>query len=362
MLRPEAIWVYTPGTPATYTNYSQYVSTNVAIPFLSAALQYIYIGTDRRSIGIYADLSTVGNYTGVYYEFLNASENWVPLAMIDSYTFNQSKYGRWVLPDSHWVKKSFTSTFPYALAPPDSVERYWIRISCSACTTQAIISKLRLIPFTEYATFTKVSEFLELKNDFSSSTRPTDLVVENMIRRAEDRIDYRTRKSWRFNPVTETADPVQVDFNRFGMFLRHRNFYKVYSVQMWNGGEFITLSEGRSADYQINYNLGIIYLTRQFLMPAVYGMSGRYNQWDVGEYKNAVQVDYAYGRDSEYDAEFYDVEDVAIKMVAINILRHSDYTVLAVSGSDRASIGEKIQNLESEIEMSLDELTGVSIV
>ena len=345
----------------TYTDLTDGVRDNSLIPFISATTDIFFVGFESRFTGLYSDLGTNGSYTSLAYTYPNASFVWVKVSLIDSYNFDCSKFIRWELPDKDWAKISFTATTPYAATPPDSIERYWIKISCSAVTTQAMLSKLRVFPFVSYTSAVKVSQFLQLKIDFSASSKPTDVIVEDLIRRAEDRIDYRTRKSWRFNVVVEDTDPTFVDFNRFGMFLRHKNFAKVYSIQMWNGSVFTTLTEGRNGDYQIDYDRGMIYLTRMFLLPAVYGMAGRYSQYNFGEYKNAVKVAYAYGRDGERDPEFYIVEDLATKMAAADLLRHHDYSALVVSGSDKVSLSEKIQQLSQEIELRLDELTSVSI-
>jgi hypothetical protein len=97
------------------------------------------------------------------------------------------------------------------------------------------------------------------------------------------------------------------------------------------------------------------------MIPAVYGMTGRYSSYEFGEYKLAVQVDYAYGRNPETDQEFHIVEDLATKLAAADLLRHHDYSSLVVSGSDKVSLPEKIRDLREEIETRLDELTSISI-
>jgi hypothetical protein len=360
MLRPEAIWKYTPGSPTnTYTDYTDNTKINTSITFIDGATQYFYIGFPRRFIGMFFDLSTNGSYTSVVYEFYNGTQ-WDKLSLIDSYSLSESKYLRWVLPDQ-WQKYRLTDEEPHTATPPDDVERYWVRVSVSAVTTAAVISEMRVIPYVIYSTPTKVSQMLQFKKDFTHSTVPTDLSVEDIVRRAEDRIDYRTRKSWRFNAVTEDYDPTLVDYNRYGIFLRHRNFRKVYSIKLWDGGSWETLSEGRNNDYFVNYNLGMIYFTRLFLLPAAYGISGRYFHYGFGEFKNSVQVDYVYGRDPEVDKEFFIVEDIATKMASIDILKHHDYSGMIVSGSDKVDLNSKIRFLEDEVEMRLDELTGAAI-
>ena len=364
MERFSAIWKLSwTGTPAVYTylNLTSNTKTNTAFDFISATTNYFYFGSSKRFIGIYCDLSTNGSYSGVTYEYFDG-DDWNPLSLIDSYNWNESKYVRWLLPD-RWQKYNFTEEEPHITTTlPDTSERYWVRVGVTGYTTTAVISKIRSIPYCAYTSPTNVSEFLQLKNDFNSSTRPTDLAVENLIRRAEDYIDYRTRKSFKFNVVSETTDPQLTDYNRYGVFLRHRNFYKVYSVSLWNGSAWDTLTEGRNNDYFVNYDLGLIYFTRLFLLPAAYGMTGRYFLWGYGEYKNSVKVDYIYGRDIEtVPAEFYIVEDLATKMASVDLLRHTDYSNLTVSGTDKVPLESKIRLLEEQIEQRLDELTGIAV-
>jgi hypothetical protein len=318
------------------------------------------LGLDRRFTGLYVDLTTPGSYSGLSYQYYDG-DVWQPLALIDSYTWNASKYVRWVLPKSNWVKYNFNQDDTQPPGYPDTTERYWVRLSASGVATTAVINKIRAIPYVFYSTPTKVYQLLNLKKDFEYNTSPSDLTVEDMIKRAEDRIDYRTRKSWKFNAITEDTSPTLVDYNRYGFFLRHRNFKKVYSVSLWNGGSFAALTEGRNNDYFVNYDLGMIYLTRLFLLPAAYGMTGRYFHFGFGEYKNSVRVDYVYGRDPEVYTEFYIVEDIATKMAACDVLRHHDYSGLIVSGTDKVPLESKIRLMEEQIEGMIDTLTGVAI-
>jgi len=255
----------------------------------------------------------------------------------------------------------FTSSFPYNADPPDSVERYWVQISASAVTTMAVVNKVRVFPYAAYATPSDVANFLQIKKDFGYNTHPTDLAVEDIIRNAEARIDYRTRKSWRFNAVVEETSPRLSDYNRYGIFPRYKNLAKVYGVYIWNGSDWSELTEGRSNDYFVNYDLGMIYFTRLFLLPAAYGMTGRYFHWGYGEYKNSVKLDYVYGRDPEVDPEFYIVRDIAVKLASKDILKNSDYSGLIVSGSDKISLSEKVMMYEEEAEMRLDELQSIAV-
>jgi hypothetical protein len=348
---------------SAYIDLTSNTLTNADFNFLSnddADQSYMYFGSSCRFVGIYCDLTTNGSYTGLQYEYWDG-ENWLKLALIDNYAFDQSKYVRWELPKSNWAKQEFSTTFPHTVSTsPETTERYWVRIYCSAVTTTAVIHKIRAIPYASYTSPTKVCQFMNLKiSDFDYQTKPTDLTVEDLIRRGEDRIDYQTKKSWRFNAITEDYDPVLVDYNRYGVYFRHRNFTKVYSVKLWNGGEFQTLTEGRNSDYFVNYNNGIVYFTRLFLLPAAYGMTGRYFHFGYGEYKNSVQIDYVYGRDSETDTEFRMVEDIATKIAAKDIYQTYDMTGLIISGADKVPLDSKVRLLEEEIESKIDLLSGV---
>lgn len=360
MIRFDAIWKFgVVGETSSYTDYTNNTKTNTAITFISASTDVFYLGLENRFTGICVDLSTNGSYTGLSFEYYDG-DTWSKLSLLDSYTFNTSKFLRWDLPKA-WIKYNFTSTEPQTATPPDTEERYWIKITATAVTTAAVISEIRAIPYAFYTSPTKVYQMLQLKNDFSSNSSPTDLTVEDLIRRAEDRIDYITRKSWRFNAVSEDIDSNLVDYNRYGFYLRHRNFRKVYSVAIWNGSDWETLTEGRNNDYFVNYNLGMVYFTRLFLLPAAYGMTGRYFHFGFGEYKNSVKVEYLYGRDPETDREFFMVEDIATKMAACDVLRHHDYSGLIVSGTDKISLEAKVSLMQSEIDQKLAEITAVAI-
>ena len=356
MIRP-VVWLYNNST-GIFTNLTSNIATNTSFNFIANSNEVIYVGCDRRGVGLYADLSTNGSYTGLSYTYMTNGGTWDNLNLIDSYSFDASKYLRWVLPDN-WIKYNFLATSN----PPDTVERYWIKISCAGVTIAAVISKLRIIPFAEYCTSTEVSKFLSFKKDFDNSTNPSDLTVESRIREAEDIIDYRTRKSFRFNVVTdEKTQPTYVDFNRYGMYLRYKDFIKIYSLKLWNGASWDLMIEGRTNDFWVDYNLGMIYFARMYLIPSIYGMIGRYSAYNFGEFKGSVSVDYAWGKDPETDKQFYIFKKLAIDMASIDIIRHHDYSSFIVSGSDKISLEGKIANLEQNIESRLDELTGVYMI
>jgi hypothetical protein len=358
VIRPTSILLWD-NSASAYVDLTNNVYTNTNFNFIPEAEDIIYIGSDRRFIGIFIDLAAGGGYTGLKYEYVRRQGELVYLPMIDSYNFDVSKYCRWNLPEN-WACLQFTNGFPYPVDPPDTVERFWIKLSATAVTGTAIISKIRLMPYASYTTPAKVAEFLQLKkNYFDETSTPTDLQVEDFIRRQEDYINYRTRKSWKLQPIVEETELTSVDYNRYGAYFRNRNLYRVYNLWMWNGSGWMQLNPGRSNDYFVNYDLGIIYMTRLFSLPAVYGMVGRYMMWGMGEYKNSLKVDYISGRNPETDPEFYMVQDIATKLVARDLLQHHDYSILLVAGSDKVPMEAKIRGLTEDTENRIDSLIGV---
>lgn len=345
-----------------YEDLTEHIDLNTSFEFLSDSDDIIYIGYQYRFLGLYLDLSISGGYSNISYTYLSNGDTWKRLQLKDSYSFSESKYVRWAIPHTDWVRTQFTDEFPHSATPISDTEYYWVKITVGSISSPATIEKLRVFPYASYTTPEKVANFLQTKKTFDYSTVPTDLAVEDLIRRSEDYITYRTRKSWRAEAVTEETQQMLVDHNRYGFYLRYRNFIKVYSVALWNGNSWQTLTEGRNNDYFVNYDLGMIYITRLFLLPAVYGMAGRYMLWGYGEYKNSIKVDYLYGRNPETDIEFYIAEDVATKLAARDILQHGDFSTLIVSGSDKVPYSEKIRLLTEDVEIKLDSLTGAILV
>jgi hypothetical protein len=309
---------------------------------------------------MFVNLATNGSYSGLSFEYY--ANTWKKLALIDSYAFDTSKYLRWVLP-SDWFSYNFTDTSPQDNTPPDTLERFWIKITCTSVATTAVISYIRALAYATYTTAEEVRDAIQLDKNtyFDNSSYPTLNTIEDYIARIESRMDYKTKKSWKFNVISEEAQSRLVDYNRYGVYLRNANFIKVYSVEIWNGSSWSPLIEGRNQDYFINYDLGVIYFTRLFLLPAAYGLSGRYFNWGFGEYKNSVRINYAYGRNKEIDPEFRAANRIATKFAMADVLINSDYSVMAVSGVDKVEITQKVSMILQEAENELEELSGISI-
>ena len=357
MIRPDACWLYD-GVSA-YTNLTDNVKTNSNIDFLATSSEFVYIGLNRRFVGIYTDLSTNGSYGTLTGEYCNHG-TWEKLSLIDSYAFNEDKYLRWVLPEQ-WFPYNFTDTDPHSATVPDTEERYWIRFSAASVTTQAVIEKIRCLPFVTYSTPEKVRSILQLDRDrfFTPISLPNVFEVETIIREKEDEIDSQTFKSWRFNVSPEE----QVDYNRYGFapMVLSKDIIKVYHLYIWNGNTWEERVEGRSEDYFCEKDTGMIYFTRLFLLPAAYGMVSRYYHWGYGEFKESVKIDYSWGRDPEVDYQFGMAQELATKMAAMDLLINHDYTTFIPSGTDKVALESKIRIWEEQIKDKFITLSGIAI-
>jgi len=353
MLRPSAIWKW---DNLVWSDLTSNIRTTTAFDFITANTDVIYIGLDRRFEGLYVTLSTAGNYTGLAYAYLDGT-TWTDVEEVYDYNFDSlDRYALWNLPES-WSKEHFISTWPYADDPPDSVDRYWIRVTASAVTTTATISLLRCIPFAMYTTPTDVATYLGLSNKdfFSVNSQPLTINdVEEMIRNAEEEIDYTVKKSWRFN----VEEQEEHEFNLSGIKLVHRDIISVYSLEIWDGGSFEEKTSGRQSDFFTVDKLGMLYFSRYFLLPARIAISGPYGWgWGIGEFTFPMRLFYSWGKDWEKDRQFRDIKDLATKMVCIKVLDATNYLALIPEGIQGGmDLNQKVSRWAQDITNKLDNL------
>jgi hypothetical protein len=355
-----SIWLYDDSS-STYVNNTNNAASGTAFNLWEEVADVLYLGFSRETKGGVVTLSTNGSYGTFTWSYWNGS-SWITIIPIIAYTFNQSKYFILPVPED-WQPRTFSATDPHTASVPDSISRYYWRITVSSVTTMAVCTGLYSIPEISYTTPTLVYRLLQFKQDFTNTSIPSKRAVIDLIKRAESRIDYRTRKSWKWN-IENTSENTQLqiaDYNRWGIPVRKTPILNVYSVSVWNGGAFQVLVNGRDQDYFVDNQNAMIYLSRMFLLPAAYGLQGRYFIFGAGEYKRAIQVEYSYGRNADLDPEFYKVQDIATKMAAIDIINSSDYTSLVSSGAQNVSLSEKIANWSDQVEQSLDELIGLIV-
>jgi len=314
-----------------------------------------YVGFDRRFDALYLTLETGGSYTNLKIKYWNG-ETWKEFGL--SYVLSESDFVRWNIkadvPD--WERYAFTETEPHAATPPDTKDRYWLQISCTAVTTAAKVTSVEVAPYTLYATAKGVSEFLQqsVGEEFNTVTLPTESVVEDIIRRHESALERITRRSWRL------AEAVDIrEFNYAGIKLIHAPIRKLEQVRLWQGTSWRTLEQGRTGECYSVDDIGFIYFTRFFVpifvpysgggavMPFVYLYMLRY----------PVEVTYLYGEDFETHEDAGFVEHIVTLMTAKSLLQEYERSILTKAGVDRVEMSTRLRMWDDEIEKGLATLS-----
>ena len=252
----------------------------------------------------------------------------------------------------------------WATLTVNSENIYWIRVSTASVATAPTIKRIQMRPYAAYCTTKDVYELLQLKNvlsgtDFTSSTVPSQSTVEQFIVEAQSTIDMSTRKSWR--PVYVANEYQQ--FNLNGFKLDKADPYKVLQLKIWNGANWDTKTHGRTNDYFLVPDTGMVQFSRYFLLPARFTS---YNapvwRWGGGEFTMPVKVTYLAGRDINTDTRQAGiVTDLAKKMAAIDVTRSADFGGAIVSGMDRVDLGTRISAWEEEIADKMDALKAFEV-
>lgn len=236
----------------------------------------------------------------------------------------------------------------------DGTLTHWYKISYYDGTNESALSDpLRVISET-YTTVKKVEALLQI-GPLSDSTRPTIQQVMELINRVEDEIDTRTGHAWRLRySGTSSGFETEAEYEYYDIalpceyqvgipiYLKHRKIRKFDAsegdaIEFWNGSEWedwlTTKTEGRGNDWWCDYDRGILYL-RAYLF---------------GDKPVGLRVKYRYGDD------FVDktIEDIATKMVVVNILMGEDRSVLLPEGTSNIPVLEKVNIWKQEVEEKL---------
>ncbi len=326
-----------------------------------------YIGFSRKFKTLVIDVSTAGSYTSVAWKYNSTSSNltWTSLVPIIDYTFSGSSYLIFNLPED-WCKTNFDVVGPHpGFTPPDNTARYWLQVSVSGVTTPAVISKISVVPNNSYTTASEVNAYLQFKAAFDSATIPTDDQVSDWICEAEDFIDWKTHKSWRWNLSSSPDDSGQsesnyefYDYNHYGIKLNNQDIIRVYNLDLWDGSAWQALTLGRNEDYFAQRDIGFIFISRLFIPPIAYGLPGRFYNWEYGEYKKSFRIRYSYGKDWRTARNFNMVKNIANMMVASKVITNCDYSKMVTRGTDSVPFQAKIEIWDRKIEEGLENLTG----
>ena len=209
---------------------------------------------------------------------------------------------------------------------------------------------------TYYCTTADVAEFIwraGTGDDFTETTTPRKSAVEKLINRAEGTIDSKTHHAWRTTSVSNEYYDVRETFwhqrlllREIPLYLKHRYIHTftsgTHKIEIWDGSSWNDLvsgnyTEGRDADYWIDYNEGIIFFC------------------DTKPYyrKNGVRVTYDYGESSVPD----DIKQACIMMVAISLAYQDDRSLLFPEGTSNIPLSDKVEKWQAEVNQILEKRT-----
>jgi len=337
-----------------------------AFSILGASNHWLYLGHSERFDMAVFDVDIVGNLGALTWQYYNGAAwtQFVPASA--NYEIDPD--------DDEGVAYDFSidgaELFPpnilddWATETINSATKYWIRVSTASVTTAPTIKRIQMRPYNAYATTKDVFELLQLANitnttDFTTSTIPTKKSVEIFINESQSYIDMMSRKSWRPTYIQDEYH----EFNLNGMKLDRPDGYKIQSLKIWNGASWDTKTQGRSKDYFLVPDTGMVQFSRYFLLPARFTS---YNapvwRWGGGEFTQPIKITYLAGRDISTDyRQGGIVQDICKKMAAVDVVRSSDFGGIAVGGLDRINLNERVNAWQEEIEDRLDSLRAFEV-
>ena len=333
----------------------------------NTAAHYLYLGHDDRFDMVVFDVDIPAAIGALTWEFYNGSA-WTEFVPATGRMVHDPDADGYLLP--YDFMKDGVEIFPenllstWATVAINSITKYWVRVTAASVETAPTIKRIQMRPVNAYCSTKDVFDLLQLTNitdttDFTTTTVPSKKTVEQYIEAAQSKIEFATRKMWRPHYIAEEYH----DFNLNGFRLRRNDAYKILTLDIWNGGGWDTKTEGRQRDYFLTTDVGIVYFSRYFLLPARFQS---YNapvwRFGGGEFTNPIRVSYLAGRDihtNPFEAGL--VYDSAKKIAAIEVLRSSDFGQFTVSGTDRVQLLQKIQGWETEINERLDNLRSFEV-
>jgi len=365
------VYVYTHGN-TTYTDRTLEAQSPLGTAFsiLAATVDFLYLGHDERFDMAVFDIDAIGSLGTIKWEYYNGSAwtEFIPgsgrLTHDPDFATMGAAYGFTEDSVEIFPANLLSDWATTAIGPGAGVTKYWVRASTDSVTSAPTIKRIQMRPVNAYCTTQDVFDLLQLTNvtdttNFTTATIPNKKTVEQYIEAAQSKIDFRTRKSWRPNFITDEYH----DFNLNGFKLRRNDAYKVLGVHIWSGSGFEKKNEGRTADFFLTPDVGIVNFSRYFLLPARFQS---YNapvwRFGGGEFTNPIRVSYLYGRDVNMNPqEAGMVYDMTKKLAAIDVIRSSDFGQLVVSGTDRIQMMQKVEGWNLDVEDKLDSLRAFEV-
>jgi hypothetical protein len=355
-------------TSAHYTDVTLEAQSPAGTSFtvLNTATHYLYLGHDERFDLAVFDVEIPGGLGALTWEYHNGT-TWIEFIPGSGrmQTDPDDDFGGMYSFDADGAE-----LFPHnvvagwATTAINGVTKYWIRVTTASVVTAPTIRRIQMRPLAAYATTKDVFELIQMGavlggTDFTASTIPSKSTVEAFIEEGQSWIDFKTRKSWRPTYIANESH----EFNLNGFHLDHADPYKILAVKIWNGANWDTKRQGRTLDYFLVPDTGLVHFSRYFLLPARFQS---YNapvwRWGGGEFTMPIRVTYLSGRDMSLDTRGGGIaHDAAKKYAAINIMRSADFGNLVVTGMDRSQVQNRIDSWQAEIEDAVESLWSFEI-
>ena len=331
-----------------------------AVSLIGQTTDKIYMGLDRKFYAVFFELEVAGDYgTLLDWEYWDGSA-WKNLPIARNYVLDAVSGVIQFRSPSDWASTTLTGVEAAntGLKTEDTsagTAKYWMRVAATAVTTIATMKRSFPFPNYGYTTPSRIAQFLQLRQDFSTTTAPNIAEVERIIERIESRIDRYTTNSWKPNYRQDET----YEFSRHGIVLKRQPAIKVIDLSIWDGSAFALLADGRAQDYFVDAKTGIIPITRLLSIPFTYTRQS--TAWGFGEFKRSLNVNYVWGRDFDEDIASGMVEDITTKLASADIISNYDYTAIVPQGTDRYSLEQKVNYWRENAEERIEELRSVRL-
>lgn len=207
---------------------------------------------------------------------------------------------------------------------------------------------------TNYTTVVAVERYLLLPTLTDSTALKIQDVI-NLINRVEDQLDYRTGHAWRLRySGTQSGDDHVARYEYYDadmnyeyqtgvpIRLKHRHVRTLDAdegdaLEIWDGSSWInyitTRTEDRAEDFWFDYDAGVLQIKQRYALRKSRG----------------VRIKYRYGEEVVNKM----LEDIATKMVAIELIINGRRNVMLPEGSTEFSSREQVEHLRREVEERL---------
>lgn len=197
---------------------------------------------------------------------------------------------------------------------------------------------------TEYCTVADVERLMFANRfTFGANTPLTKTDVEKFINTGEDRVDTITHRTWKANQQrTNILRDIQPDetwsswggdyyagFRLMEYPVKSVDKLELFTSGSGDGYDDITANQGRTSDWFLDSDRGIVYLRAGF-MPFVR--------------RNGVRITYTFG-ETTVPAQ---IRDATAMLAAWFILQNEDLSLLLPEGAEHLRIQEKAHNWKQE--------------